>query len=150
MGIKMKKNSMIDYNLSINDFLQDVAAWLSKREPRDSTESHEIADTKEMWTKVCGAPRYYVGYERLYSDVCNHAGGFFVKDAVNHSDSTMYFAITGVLLDMDKYYRIGGENEKFELAYSLKKYKMVRAKNAFERFKVSIKRPERLLSTRQR
>ena len=62
----------------------------------------------------------------------------------------MLFAVNDVLIAMEYYYDIGDEYQKQELANAIKKYKMLRAKNAFERFKLSMMNPQKLLSTRQR
>lgn len=138
------------FGLAIVNFLQDVKTWLDERVPRDDTEVAEIADTKNMWAKVCENPRLYVQYDKLYDDVCNHSRGFFVRRGINMFDNSMYFAVINVLSAADAYYRVDGDYQKLELAEAIKKYKMLRAKNAFARFKISLSNPQKLMFQKQK
>ena len=146
----MKKNQIVDYDLTINDFTFDVNDWLNARVPRDDDDVRAINDTKEMWRHVMANPIACSKYDILYSYVCDHERGFIVKHGINNYDNSMLFAVNDVLIAMEYYYDIGDEYQKQELANAIKKYKMLRAKNAFERFKLSMMNPQKLLSTRQR
>ena len=144
----MKK--IIDYDLTISGILADIDAWLNERVPRDSTEVAEINDTKEMWEKVCKNPQLYSRYDMTCKSVCGHTNGFVVKKSVNSYDSSMMIIVFRILSAMDEYYRVSGNKQKAVLADVVKEYKMYRAKNKFERFMVSLRQPQHLLSTRQR
>ena len=93
-------------------------------------------------------PYTYTQYDNLFGYVSSHERGFIVKRRNN--DNTMLFAVNDVLIAADKYYRIGSDYQIQELANAIKKYKLLRAKNAFERFKLSLMKPQNLLSTKQR
>ena len=141
----------INYEKVIYEFLQDVKAWLNKRKPRDSTDVKDIAETKDMWDSVCMNPQFYVQYSNLQDYVANRERGFIVKRGLNQYDNSMLCAVNDVLMAMDKYYRSGGYDvQKLELAEAIKKYKMLQAKNAFERFKISLTKSEKLLIQKQK
>ena len=159
----MNQSRVIDYNLTIMEFVLDVNRWLKDRIPhdskdfknangkniiRDDEELKNVIDTMEMWEKVMADPYTYTQYDNLFGYVSSHERGFIVKRRNN--DNTMLFAVNDVLIAADKYYRIGSDYQIQELANAIKKYKILRAKNAFERFKFSLMKPQNLLSTKQR
>ena len=65
----MKKNQIVDYDLTINDFTFDVNDWLNARVPRDDDDVRAINDTKEMWRHVMANPIACSKYDILYSYV---------------------------------------------------------------------------------
>ena len=147
----MKKDVRIDYDSAIAEFLEDVKTWLNQRPVRDAGDVNDVNDTKEMWTQyVIPAPKEAVKYENLYNYVTKHEHGFIVKYAMGDYDTSMMVAVNDVLIAMDKYYQYGGDKEKLGLADAIKNYKMLRAKNAFERLKISLTKSEKLLATKQK
>ena len=147
---KSKINEIVDYDLTISNFLEDVKVWLFNRDVRDSTDVADVEDTKIMWAKLRTNPAYYVQAAQLYNCVSNHERGFVVKRGINDYNNSMMFAVNDMLFAMDKYYRIGEDRQKAELAEAFKKYKLLRAKSKFERFKIAMADPVKLLSTKQR
>ena len=147
----MDKIVVDDYHLTISEFLSDVNDWLENRIPRDSTDVDEIFDTKKMWNNtVYKNPKKYVQYDNLYNNVCGHTNGFIIKQGIGKCDKSMLFAVMSVLSAMDNFYQIGGMYQKSVLLQAIKKYKLVRAKNVFERAVVLMKKPERFLAMKQR
>ena len=147
---KSKINKIVDYDLTISDFLKDIEVWLSGRDVRDSTDVADVEDTKAMWTILRSDPRHYVQVDQLYGYVLDHERGFLVKRGINDQNNSMMLAVNDMLVAMDKYYRIGGDRQKFELAEAVKNYKLLRVKSKFERFKIAMADPEKLLSPKQR
>ena len=167
----MNQSRVIDYNLTITEFVLDVNDWLKDRIPydardvkegqkakyiggkniaRDSTDMDDIVDTMQMWEKVIADPYTYSQQDKLYSYVCNHTRGFVVRRGINNYDNSMSFAVIDVLSAIDYFYRVGGDYQKQELANAIKKYKLLRAENMFAKFKISVSKPQKLLSTKQR
>ena len=147
---KNKINEIVDYDLTISNFLEDVKVWLFNRDVRDSTDVADVEDTKIMWAKLRTNPAYYVQAAQLYNCVSNHERGFLVKRGINDYNNSMMFAVNDMLFAMDEYYRVGEDRQKAELAEAFKKYKLLRAKNAFERLKISLIKSEKLLATKQK
>ena len=142
----------IDYNLAISEFLTGVSAWLDERVPRDANDIAEIAETKEMWKKVCSDPRYYVQNDVLDNEVCGHTKGFCVKYGIGKSDTSMMFIVIQTLLAMDEFYKAGelrSVKQEAKLMEKINKYKTIhkkaRVKNAINRFVDSFKKPTILL-----
>ena len=161
----MSKVKIQDYNLTIMDFVLDVNEWLKDRLPRkgdsakyfggrniirDDNDRRDVVDTMEMWKQVMADPFKYTTYENLYDYVCNHECGFSVKRGLNQYDNSMLCAVNDVLVAIGYYYQHAGNYQKQELANAIKKYKVLRAENIFERFRVSLTKPQNLLSTKQR
>ena len=157
----MKHDKIIDYDLTIKDFLADVNDWLCDRIPngdeegrnivRDDDEYRAVVDTLNMWRDfVWPDPYKYTQQNNLDSVVCNHNAGFIVKRGINKYDNSMWLAVLDVLMAFGKYQQFRGDNQKADLANAIKKYKILRAENIFERVRASVLNPRKLLSTRVR
>lgn len=160
----MAKNKVIDYDATVLDFFTDVFAWLNERVPRDTTEVNDIKNTKEMWNRVfngynnkilfAGAVSSYSKRksesEKLIADFMSFGRGFAIKRGMFQYDNTMFLAVYHMLMAIDEYYMYGGDFDELKIAEKLKRYKVLRAKNAIERAKISMTNPKKLLSTRQR
>ena len=70
----------------------------------------------------------------------------FQQDRTNFYENVGFF----VFLSMNEYYKNANEQAKAELAETLKNYKLLCAKNAFERFKISLTKSEKLFSPKQK
>lgn len=162
----MSKVKIQDYDLTIMNFVADVNGWLKDRLPNrneyeyeyeggrnivhDDTDKKDVVDTMEMWSHVMADPFKYTEYGNLYGYVCNHERGFSVKRGFNQYDNSMLIAVNDVLVAIGNYYQVKGDYQKQELAKAIKKYKVLRAENIFERLRVTLTNPQNLLSTKQR
>ena len=145
----MKKDLHIDYDAAINEFLEDVKTWLNQRPVRDSTDALEVRVTQNYWQRVSKNLRFYV-QPRAMCSFCEYGRGFIVRTGVNAYNTDMYSAVLSMMYAMDRYYKNVNEQAKAELADAIKNYKMLRAKNAFERLKISLTKSEKLLAQKQK
>ena len=139
----------IDYDSAIAEFLEGVKTWLDQRPVRDSTDALEVRVTKNYWQRVSQNTRFYV-QPRSMCSFGEYGRGFIVRTGFNAYNTDMYLAVLNMMYAMDRYYKNVNEQAKAELANAIKKYKMLRAKNAFERLKISLTKSEKLLATKQK
>ena len=149
---------MIDYDATILNFFKDVSAWLNARLPRDMTEVKDIENTQDMWKRVSGAytkkladkKGYNINSEELIEDYLSNSRGLMVKRDVLSYDNSVFCAVYHMLLAIDECYLYGSDFRELKLAEKLKAYKLACAKNALTRFKLSLTKPQKLLSIKQR
>lgn len=145
----MNKSIVIDYDSAIAEFLEDVKTWLNQRPVRDSTDALDVRVTKNYWQRVSQNTRFYV-QPRSMCSFGEYGRGFIVRTGVNAYNTDMYLAVLNMMYAMDGYYKGAGEQAKSELAEALKEYKKLRAKNAFERLKISLTKPQKLFAAKQK
>ena len=145
----MKKETNIDYDSAIAEFLEGVKTWLDQRPVRDSTDALEVRVTKNYWQRVSQNTRFYV-QPRSMCSFGEYGLGFIVRTGVNTYNTDMFSVVLNTMYTMNEYYKNANEQAKAELVETLKNYKLLCAKNAFERLKISLTKSEKLFSPKQK